>query len=438
MGILDWLKGGSKKKPRTKELGPERKPKEVVPEADRLETRHPVDEIIKELKQQLKEERRKSTSQRKQMRQMEDRFDDIQNQLVYFMEKQQDTVKGLATGGMGKKKVGTDVEESESEDDLKSKKKDIIRESIGEKVRTRKSLQNAVLKEKTFNNFVVDDSNRFAYLAAEAVATGQGRRYNPLFIYGPPGVGKTHLLHALANKMMERDPDLKVLYSSTERFTDEMVKSIEDDDIQGFRDRYRNIDVLLVDDIQMISGKETTQLEFFHMFNHLYNSGNQIVLCSDRPPGEIKELESRLKSRFEGGLIIDIKVPTFEGRRQILFNLAQRDGFSLSSEVLDYMSFYLDSNVRELEGGFNRVTAYAALMKEPITISLVRQVLEGVLLKREKMKRVETGEEIGLVKGYSEGTESDMVQTAKDMNLEEETDEIERELLSELRRQSNL
>ena len=349
-------------------------------------------------------------------------------------------MKTLAKGEDSKKVGGghEPVEISEENGDLIAKKKDIIRESIGEKVRSRKPLENAVLKDKTFSNFVVDDSNRFAYLAAEAVATGQGKRYNPLFIYGSPGVGKTHLLHALANKMMERDPKLKILYSSTERFTDEMVRSIEEEDIQGFRERYRNIDVLLVDDIQMISGKETTQLEFFHMFNHLYNHEKQIVLCSDRTPGEISELESRLKSRFEGGLIIDIKVPTFEGRRQILFNLAQRDGFSLSSEVLDYMSFYLDSNVRELEGGFNRVTAYAGLMKEPITISLVRRVLEGVLMKRDKVRRV--GDEASGMNLESEAQmfESRKERGGKNLDLEEETDEIERELLMELRKQSDL
>jgi chromosomal replication initiator protein len=299
------------------------------------------------------------------------------------------------------------------------------------------TISQTILEDKTFTNFVVDDANRFPYLAAEAVATGVGRRYNPLFIYGDVGVGKTHLLHAIANKIYEVDPSKILLYSSTEKFTDELIKALEKDDLEGFRVKYRNVDVLLIDDIQMLSGREATQKEFFHMFNHLYNLGKQIVLCSDRPPAAIKELEARLRSRFEGGLIIDINVPTFEGRRQILLNLAQEDGYSISTEVLDYMAFYLDSSVRELEGGFNRVTAYASLMKEPITVSLVRKVLEGVLTKLATRKDHEEVQSLPLEE-ISTPIPVATPSPYSDLELEiaEETDKLEQELLFELKRDS--
>jgi chromosomal replication initiator protein len=170
------------------------------------------------------------------------------------------------------------------------------------------------------------------------------------------------------------------------------------------------------------------------MFNYLYNSGKQIVLCSDRPPSEIEELETRLRSRFEGGLIIDIKVPTFEGRRQILVNLSQEEGFSLSAEVLDYLAFYLDSSVRELEGGFNRVTAYASLMKEPVTVSLVRKVLEGVLLSKD-VKRMDKEKDQVTLKQLIETEEPvEEPNPYSDLDLEQETDRIEKELLYELKK----
>ncbi|MCU0799093.1 MAG: DnaA/Hda family protein [Candidatus Thermoplasmatota archaeon] len=291
-----------------------------------------------------------------------------------------------------------------------------------------------ILKDKTLSNFVVDDSNRFPFLAAEAVASGTGRRYNPLFIFGPVGVGKTHLLQAIANRMLEREPGLRVLYTSTEKLTDELIRVLEAGDIGVFRNRYDEMDVLLIDDIQLLSGKEKTQTEFFHMFNHLYNSQKQIVLCSDRPPSEIQELETRLRSRFEGGLIIDIKVPTFEGRKQILVNLAQKEGFSISVEVLDYLAFYLDSNVRELQGGFNRVTAFASLMKEPITVNLVMKVLDSLIQKKEVGIREQRNAPLPKVEFPHD---EDMRRTAQsELELEQEADRLEIELLQEIRKSS--
>ncbi|MFW3147124.1 MAG: chromosomal replication initiator protein DnaA [Thermoplasmatota archaeon] len=409
MGFLDWFKGSSSKKGRKRRDSHE----EPLPRGKRTSDDSDRD---RELERELEKERLRVREQEKRIKEMEGRFQQMQENWVQLLDKQQAALEKFAKERTGRK-VGA------------SKQKAEVNAGSGDGL-----ISSPILPEKTFSNFVVDEANRFPYLAAEAVATGIGRKYNPLFIFGPVGVGKTHLLHAIANKMLETDPGKSLLYSSTERFTDELLKALERDDLDKFRSRYREVDMLLVDDIQMLSGREATQKEFFHMFNHLYNSGKQIVLCSDRPPSEIKELESRLRSRFEGGLIIDIKVPTFEGRRQIIVNLAQQAGMSLPTEVLDYLAFYLDSNVRELEGGFNRVTAYSSFMKEPITISLIRRVLEGVLLKKdipfgplEKEGREVPPPEL-------EYTEMDPYSS---LELEEETDQLEKELLMELKRSSS-
>jgi len=415
MGLLDWFKKGRKGKKAEKKALTEPEPstktkKEVSPS---------VDVVIAE----LEKERKTSKEREKKILEMEDKFSKMQENWVEMLEKQQTALQELMKERASRKEAGTVTEGSGSP---------------GKKKEGAPALSNPIIEDKTFKNFVVDDANRFPYLAAEAVATGVGRRYNPLFIYGNVGVGKTHLLHAIANKIREADPKKTLLYSSTEKFTDELLKALERDDLEGFRAKYREVDVLLVDDIQMLSGKEATQTEFFHMFNHLYNSGKQIVLCSDRPPSEIQELEGRLRSRFEGGLIIDIKVPTFEGRRQILLNLAHQEGYTLSTEVLDYMAFYLDSSVRELEGGFNRVTAYATLMKEPVTVNLVRKVLEGVLLKTKQTK---TEAETSKADHELFGSTYVPVPTKspysdQDLDLEEETDKLEQDLLFEIKRNS--
>ncbi|MBN1538740.1 MAG: chromosomal replication initiator protein DnaA [Candidatus Thermoplasmatota archaeon] len=411
MGLFDWFKKGRKGKKKGNTV-PD------VPEKAHTAGSSAIgkyDELLRELER----ERQLNLDQERKIREMENRFSRMQEDFAGMAERQQITMEKMMSKDLSSTgKLGHPGPSGKGDTRL-----DII-----------PAMSNPVLEDKTFENFVVDEANRFPFLAAEAVATGIGRKYNPLFIYGDVGVGKTHILHAIANKVREMDPRKTLLYSSTEKFTDELLKALERDDLDGFRSRYRNIDVLLVDDIQMLSGKEATQTEFFHMFNHLYNSGKQIVLCSDRPPSEIKELEGRLRSRFEGGLIIDMKVPTFEGRRQILVNHAHSEGYALSPEVLDYLAFYLDSSVRELEGGFNRVTAYATLMKEPVTVSLVRKVLEGALSKGGSMKDMqEVLEEDGPSKGRVTSPHlSRNPYSERDTELEEETDKLEQELFLEL------
>lgn len=407
MSLLDWFKKGSYDKKKSRKQGRSSGKGEEKNSAISISERNTL--------RDLEIERIKNQAQESRIKNIEQKFQQMQEKWVSLLEKQQKTMEGV----MGRRQVDDPSHPSKDMEDRLP-----VRERNDD-------LSSPVIQEKSFNNFVVDDSNRFPYLAAEAVATGVGRKYNPLFVFGPVGVGKTHLLHAIANKMLDIRSDTVLMYSSTERFTDELLKALEKDDLEGFRSRYRELDVLLIDDIQMLSGREATQHEFFHMFNHLYNSGKQIVLCSDRPPSEIRELETRLKSRFEGGLTIDIKVPTFEGRRQILVNLSQRDGFSLSTEVLDYMAFYLDSSVRELEGGFNRVTAYASLMKEPITVSLIRKVLEGFVNRKN-----ESGSELvpKNKKAEIQEIELDLSDPYGELDLEEETDQVERDLLLELKK----
>jgi chromosomal replication initiator protein len=415
VGILDWIKGRKRKASSSESSQP-------VPDRTR---RDPQNKELSIVMEELDLERKRNKDQENRIQEMEERFNALQARWASMLENQQDTMLQLMNKEKSRK-TGSKVNDKPIDKEVEGSK-------TGKKRSTRFS--SPILENKTFDNFVVDDSNRFPFLASEAVAVGKGRKYNPLFIYGPVGVGKTHLLHAIANKMRESDPNLKILYSSTERFTDELIRYLDSDDIRGFRNLYQDLDVLLVDDIQMLSGREATQKEFFHMFNYLYNSGKQVVLCSDRPPSDILELETRLRSRFEGGLIIDIQVPTFEGRRQILVNLSQREGFSISTEVLDYLAFYLDTSVRELEGGFNRVTAFASLMKEPITVILVRRVLQGILQKRESVKKEEEIQKEEL-RRYAEGDDiSGETGSYPELDLEEETDMIERELLSELRKE---
>ena len=234
----------------------------------------------------------------------------------------------------------------------------------------------------TFETFVVGQSNRFARAAALAVADAPGEIYNPLFLYGGVGLGKTHLMQSVAHYVYEHNPNMKILYVSSETFTNELIEAIREGNIKisKFREKYRNIDVLLIDDIQFIIGKEATQEEFFHTFNELYNARKQIIITSDKPPKDMETLEERIRSRFECGLTADIGQPDYETRMAILRKKQEKDGINLNDEVLDYIAKNIKSNVRELEGALNKLLAFKKLTNtDDITIEIAQSELANVI-----------------------------------------------------------
>ena len=241
----------------------------------------------------------------------------------------------------------------------------------------------------TFDTFVVGPSNQFAEAASRAVAEAPARSYNPLYIYGGVGLGKTHLMHAIGHYVLRNNPHFKLTYISTERFMNEMINAVKTDRVIDFRERYRGVDVLLVDDIQFLAGKEGTQNEFFHTFNALYDAQKQIVLSSDCPPNEIPSLEERLRSRFEWGLIADIQPPDLETKVAILKKKAEAESVPLPDNVAIYIAEKIKSNIRELEGSLIRLIAYASLTNREVSIGLAQEVLKNVIGQDERAVTVD-------------------------------------------------
>jgi len=263
----------------------------------------------------------------------------------------------------------------------------------------------------TFANFIVGSANRLAHAASLSVAERPGHAYNPLFLYGGVGLGKTHLMHAVGNQVITRFPRKKVVYATSEKFTNDFITSIQQGRIDEFRNRYRKIDLLLIDDIQFIADKERTQEEFFHTFNAIHEDGKQIVLSSDRPPKAILTLEERLRSRFEWGLIADLTAPDLETRIAILRAKAEDQNAGIPSDVLEFIARKVVSNIRELEGALNRIVAYASMGAMPIGIELAQAVLSNVLYNPKK--RMVTPERIAQAVSDYYGVEMEQLKGQK-------------------------
>lgn len=273
--------------------------------------------------------------------------------------------------------IASEIEPEESAKNSKDMKKDNKVISVNDEMST------TLNPKYTFDSFVIGNSNRFAHAASLAVAESPAKAYNPLFIYGGVGLGKTHLMHAIGHYILKNNPNAKVEYVSSEKFTNELINAIKDDKNEEFRNKYRNVDILLIDDIQFIAGKERTQEEFFHTFNALHDANKQIILSSDRPPKEIPTLEDRLRSRFEWGLIADIQVPDFETRMAILKKKADVEGLNVANEVMVYIATKIKSNIRELEGALIRIVAYSSLTNREITVDLASEALKDIISKKQ-------------------------------------------------------
>ena len=286
------------------------------------------------------------------------------------------------------KKFKENKENNKDTAEEKTQEVEIVEENIEEDSIESELKQNGFNPKYTFDTFVVGNSNRFAHAASLAVAEAPAKAYNPLFIYGDVGLGKTHLMQAIAHFILKNNPDYKVVYVSSETFTNELINSIKDDSTVDFRDKYRNIDILLVDDIQFLAGKERTQEEFFHTFNTLHESNRQLIISSDRPPKEIPTLEERLRSRFEWGLITDIQKPDLETRIAILRKKADIENLTIPNEVVIYIANKIQSNIRELEGALVKVIAYSSLVDREIDVDLAREALKD-LVNKKKNEQIE-------------------------------------------------
>ena len=242
-------------------------------------------------------------------------------------------------------------------------------------------------KEYTFDTFVVGSNNQFAHAASLAVAESPGEIYNPLFLYSGVGLGKTHLMHSIAHFILQKDSSMRVRYVTSEAFTNELIEALRNgsnNSMKNFREKYRNVDVLLIDDVQFIIGKESTQEEFFHTFNTLHDAKKQIIISSDKPPKDIEILEERIRSRFEWGLVCDISSPDYETRMAILQKKQELEGYDVGNEVIEYIASNITSNIRELEGALTKIKAYAKLVKQEINLQFAEQVLKDVISPNDK------------------------------------------------------
>ena len=277
---------------------------------------------------------------------------------------------------------------------------------------------NSFLNPKyTFDSFVIGNNNKFAQAAAYAVSEAPATAYNPLFIYGGVGLGKTHLMQAIGNKIIKNNPNTKILYVTSEKFINELVNSIKDANYKNelFRNKYRNIDVLLIDDIQFIAGKKTGQEEFFHTFNTLHQNGKQIIISSDKPPRDIPLLEERLKSRFEWGILADVSMPDYETRLAILRKKVQLENIIIDDFILSVIATKIDSNIRELEGALNKIIAYASLTHSPITIEMAEKAINDIVLQKEKIISAEYIQEV--VSKYFNIDKKDLISTKKSNDI---------------------
>lgn len=270
----------------------------------------------------------------------------------------------------------------------------------------------------TFDTFVVGANNNLAHAASLAVAESPAEIYNPLFIYGGVGLGKTHLMHSIAHYILEQNPQSKVLYVTSEKFTNELIESIRNENTTPteFREKYRNIDVLLIDDIQFIIGKERTQEEFFHTFNTLHESKKQIIISSDKPPKDILTLEERLRSRFEWGLTVDIQSPDYETRMAILKKKEELDGLSIDDEVMKYIATNIKSNIRELEGALTKIVALSRLKKTEVNVTLAEEALKDLISPNDK-KKITPEYIIEVVSEHFNVNQSDIYSTKKSRNI---------------------
>jgi len=319
----------------------------------------------------------------------------LKNAFTYVLKKETELVFTIPGESIDKEDKKNDLNTAEDSDDINNERR--------------------LNPKYKFDNFIIGNSNRFAHAASLAVAEAPSTAYNPLFLYGGVGLGKTHLMHAIGHYILDNNPDCNVLYVTSEKFTNDLINSIKDGKNEEFRNTYRKADVLLVDDIQFIAGKESTQEEFFHTFNTLHEANKQIIVSSDNPPSEIPTLEDRLRSRFEWGLTADIQPPDYETRIAILRKKAEAENYNVPDDVITYIAQHIQSNIRKLEGALIRIYAYASLTnKKEVSLELAQEALKHLISKNKKVSVSDIKE---VVANYYNISIEDIVSKRKTKNI---------------------